>query len=133
MIKHRPEQTFGQRSVAALIGVGKIVATRSTRPAQGRKRPAVKPQRITDVVQTDGMSQLRKEHTDYVTPRTEGSRHGIHAGLARKFPNQMRWNQIAKLPQNSEFGAGWFGISFLHLCRVTELKSHSNHFFLCFN
>ena len=34
---------------------------------------------------------------DYVTPRTEGSRHGIHAGLARKFRNQMRWNQIAKL------------------------------------
>jgi len=41
----------------------------------------------------------------------------------------MRWNQIAKLPENSEFGGGWFGISFLHLCRVTELKSHSNHFF----
>src|SRR6516165_2830626 len=22
---------------------------------------------------------------------------------------------------------------FFHLCRVTELKNHSNHFFLCFN
>jgi hypothetical protein len=41
----------------------------------------------------------------------------------------MRRNQIAKLPQNGEFGGGWFGISFLHLCRVTELKSHANHFF----
>jgi hypothetical protein len=133
VIKHRPEQSFGQSSVAALIGVGKIVTTRSACPAQGRKRAAVKPQRVTDVVQTDGMSQLRKEHTHYVTPRAEGSCHGIHAGLSRKFRNQMRWNQIAKLSQNSEFGGGWFGISFFHLCRVTELKSHSNHFFLCLN
>jgi hypothetical protein len=38
-------------------------------------------------------------------------------------------NQIAKLTQNRELGGGWFGISFVHLCRVTELKSHSNHFF----
>jgi hypothetical protein len=42
-------------------------------------------------------------------------------------------NQIAKLSQNSELGCGWFGLSFFHLCRVTKLKSHANHFFLCFN
>src|SRR6516164_1210149 len=79
------------------------------------------------------MSQLRKEHAHYVTPRTEGSRLGIHAGLARKFRNKMRRNQVAKLSQNSELGCGWIGVSFFHLCRVTELKSHSNHFFLCFS
>ena len=45
----------------------------------------------------------------------------------------MRRNQIAKLPEYTEFGCGWFGISFFHLCRVAELKSHANHFFLCFN
>jgi hypothetical protein len=44
----------------------------------------------------------------------------------------MRRNQIAKLPKNAEFGSGWFGVSFYHLCRVTELKNHSNHFFLYF-
>ena len=43
----------------------------------------------------------------------------------------MRRNQIAKLPQYAEFGCGWFGVSFFHLCRVAELKSHANHFFLC--
>src|SRR6516164_7914818 len=68
-----------------------------------------------------------------MTPCTEGSRHGIHTDLARKFRNQMRRNEIAKLPKNAEFGCGWFGVSFFHLCRVTELKNHSNHFFLCFN
>jgi hypothetical protein len=74
----------------------------------------VKSQRVTDVVQTDGVSQLREQHADHVTPCTEGSRHEIPAGLARKLRDQMVWNQIAKLPQNSELGDGWFGISFHH-------------------
>src|SRR6516162_3605978 len=63
-----------------------------------------------------------------MTPGAKGSRHAIHAGLPRKFRHQVRRNQIAKLPENSEFGCGWFGVSFHHLCRVTKLKSHANHF-----
>src|SRR6516165_3052333 len=133
VFEHRPEQPFSQRSVAMLVGMGKVVATRSSGSAQGRKRAAVQSQRVTDVVEADGVSQLCKEHADHMTPRTERSRHGIHTGLARKFWNQMRRNEIAKLPKNAEFGYGWFGVSFFHLCRVTELKNHSNHFFLCFN
>ncbi len=34
---------------------------------------------------------------------------------------------------NTEFGCGWFGVLFYHLCRVAELKSHANDFFWCFN
>ena len=45
----------------------------------------------------------------------------------------MRRNQLAKLTKHTELAYGWFGISFFHLRRVTELKSHANHFFLCFN
>ena len=75
------------------------------------------------------MGQLREEHAHYVTPWTKGSRHRVYAGLARKFTDQVCWNQIAKLPENAEFGCGWFGVSFFHLCRVAELKSHANHFF----
>jgi len=45
----------------------------------------------------------------------------------------MRRNQVAKLSKNGELGCGWFGLSFFHLCRVTELKSHANHFFFWFN
>jgi pyruvate dehydrogenase complex dehydrogenase (E1) component len=110
--------------------MGKIVATRSSGSAQGRKRAAVQSQRVTNVVQTDGVSQLRKKHADHMTPCTERARHGIHTDLARKFRNQMCWNQIAKLSENSELGCGWFGVSFHHLCRVTKLKTHANHFFL---
>src|SRR6516165_6520643 len=133
VLEHRPEQPFSQRSVATLIGMGKVVATRSSGSAQGRKRAAMQSQRVTDVIQADSVSQLRKQHADHVAPCTERSRHGIHTDLARKFRNQMRRNEIAKLPKNAEFGCGWFGVSFFHLCRVTELKNHSNHFFLCFN
>ena len=74
------------------------------------------------------MGQLCKEHAHNVTPWTEGSRHGIHTGLARKFRNQMQRNQIAKLSENTEFGCGWFGISFLSLLSGPELKNHSNHY-----
>jgi hypothetical protein len=129
VLEHHPEQPFGQRRVTMLIGVGKVIAARRGCPAQGRKRPAVQPQRVTDIVEANRMGQLRKEHADHVTPGTEGSRLGIHAGLAREFRDEMCRNQIAKLTQNRELGGGWFGISFVHLCRVTELKSHSNHFF----
>jgi hypothetical protein len=129
VLEHRPEQPFGQRRVTMFIGVGKVVAARRGCPPQGRKRPAVQPQGVTDIVEADGVGQLSKEHAHHVTPGTEGSRPRIHAGLARKFWDQMGWNQIAKLSQNREFGGGWFGISFFHLRRVTELKSHSNHFF----
>jgi hypothetical protein len=129
VFEHCPEQLFGQRRVTMFIGVGEVVAARRGGPAQGRKRPAVQPQGVTDVIKANRMGQLRKEHADHVTPGTEGSRLGIHAGLARKFWHQMGWNQIAKLSQNRELGGGWFGISFLHLRRVTELKSHSNPFF----
>jgi hypothetical protein len=129
VLEHRPEQPFGQRRVAMFIGVGKGVATRRGCPAQGRKRPAVQAQGVTDIIEADGVGQLRKEHADHVTPGTEGSCLGIHPRLACKFRHQMRRNEIAKLSQNRELGGGWFGVSFVHLRRVTELKSHSNHFF----
>ena len=76
----------------------------------------MKPQRITDIIEANGVGQLREKHAHHVTPWTEGSRHGSYTGIARKFRNQMRRNQIAKLSENTEFGCGWFGISFLHLC-----------------
>jgi len=79
------------------------------------------------------IGQLCKEHAHNVTPWTEGSRHGMHAGFARKFTDQMRRNQIAKLSEYTEFGCGWFGVLYHQLCRVAELKSHANHFFSCVN
>ena len=45
----------------------------------------------------------------------------------------MRRNQITKMSEYTEFGCGWFGVLFYHLCRVAELKRHANHFFLCFH
>ena len=55
VLKHRPEQPFGQCGIAMFIGVGKGVAARRACPAQGRKRTAVKPQGVTDIVKTNGM------------------------------------------------------------------------------
>src|ERR1700741_2156537 len=85
VLEHRPEEPFSQPSVAALIGMGKVVAAGRSCSAQCRKRAAVESQRVTDVVKADSVGQLREEHADHMTPCTEGSRHGIHAGLACKF------------------------------------------------
>ena len=121
-----PEKDFGgarapsrkavRPCVTTLIGVRKIVTAWSRRSAQSRKRPAVQPQRVTDIIEANGVGQLRKKHAHHVTPWTEGPRHGIYTGITRKFRNQMRRNQIANLSENAEFGCGWFGVSFFHLC-----------------
>ena len=79
------------------------------------------------------MGQLRKKHAHHVTPWTEGSRHGSHTGIARKFRNQMRRNQIAKLSENTEFGCGWFGISFFSPLLSGRVKEPFQPLFLCFN
>src|SRR5690348_8569921 len=65
---------LSQRRVAVFIGVGKVVAAGRPCPAQSRKRPTVQPQGITDIIEAEGVGQLRKEHADHVTPGTEGSR-----------------------------------------------------------
>jgi hypothetical protein len=83
--EHRPAQPFGQRRVTMCIGVGKGVAAWRGGPPQGRKRPAGPAQRVTDVIEANPMSQLGQQHADHVTPGPEGSRLGIHAGLARQF------------------------------------------------
>src|SRR5262245_27890300 len=133
MLEHRPEQPLSQRSVAALISMGKVVATRSSGSAQGRKRAAVQSQGVTDVIKADGVRRLRKEHADHMTPCTERARHGIHTGLACKFWNQMRRNEIAKLPKNAEFGCGWFGVSFFSPLSSDRVKEPFQPLFLCFN
>jgi UDP-2,3-diacylglucosamine pyrophosphatase LpxH len=74
VLEHRPEQPFSQRRVEALIGMRKIVTVRSRRPTQSRKWIAVQSQRVTDVVQTDSVGQLCKDHAHHMTPRAEGSR-----------------------------------------------------------
>ena len=43
------------------------------------------------------------------------TRHGKRAGLARKFTDQMRRNEIAMLPEHTEFGCRWFGVLYDHL------------------
>jgi len=79
VIKHRPEQPFSQRGVATLIGVGKIIATRrGVAPRKAKSGPLCN-RSASQTSFRPGVSQLRKEHTHYVTPRTEGSCHGIHA------------------------------------------------------
>ena len=56
-----------------------------------------------------------------------------HAGLACKFTDQMRRNEIAKLPEYTELGCGWFGILFYSPLSSGRVKEPCQPLFFCFN
>lgn len=87
MFQDRPEQLLGQDRVAVLVGVGEIVAGGRGGPAQGRERPGVQPQRVTDIVESEGVGQLRVEQRDDVAPRREGAGLLVHPRRRRQLGN----------------------------------------------
>ena len=56
-------------AVAVFVGVGQVVAGGWRGAAQRRERPGIESEGITDVVEADGVGQLREEQRDDVTPR----------------------------------------------------------------
>jgi len=128
MVEHRPENLFRQAGVSFLVGVREIIAAgRSGRP-QRHKQTTVQSQPVADVVEANGMGKLRINQADQMAPRTEGARFLVHAGLPRQLRNQMRWNQIANLPQYGKLTAAW-NRCFIHPCRVAGQTAFSKPFF----
>src|SRR6266508_2450139 len=87
-------------------------------------------QRIAQIVQADAMGQLGIEQADHVTPRFEGARPLLRAGIPRNSGDLMRRNVVANLAQNVELTSCWFdGFLFFHPCRVAGSKRQANTFF----
>ena len=119
MIECLPEELFGQGGRAFAIGVGEAVAAGRRCAANGRERPRVQTQTVADIVEADGVRELRKEQTDDVTPRFEGAGFFRRASVAGQLRHQMSGNEIAELPEDGERGAGWRGTRwFFHPGRV---------------
>ena len=55
-------------------------------------------QSVTDIVETDRVSQLRVEHGYHMTPGRERARLLIDPALFGYFADQERGNEIANLP-----------------------------------
>jgi len=67
----------------------------------------MQPQPVADVVEPDGMGELGVDKADQMAPRAEGAGLFVHAGLLRQLRHQIRWNQIANLPQYGKLTAAW--------------------------
>ena len=80
-------------------------------------------QSITDIIESDAMSQLGIEQSNQMTPRAESADFVFHSSLASQLGNEKPWNQIAYLPQQIQFGRRWnvFVLVF-HPCRVAGLS-----------
>ena len=114
MRQHGPEELLGQKGIAGAIGVREGIFGRRRGGAQSRQRAGVEAQRITHVVETQGMSQLGVEQTDDLAPGAEGTGVIFDPGVPRQFGHQMGWNEVAKLAEDGEFtGVGLDG-GFFH-------------------
>ena len=78
-----PKQFLSHDGVTLPIGIGKRVALRCSSSTNCREGSRVQRQRVTNVVESQTMGQLREEQRDHVTPRCVGARVILHASLPR--------------------------------------------------
>jgi hypothetical protein len=115
MFEHGPEELLGHRGVAMLVGVGEIVPRGCRRSAQGRQRTRVQTQRITDVIEPNGMGELCVNQRDHMTPRRERPRFLIHLSRTRQFGHEKLRDGVANLAQNRVQMRRWRrGFGFFH-------------------
>jgi len=108
--KYSSEKLLSQNSLALLARMEESVATRWGRAANCRERCTVKAQRITHVIESDKMGQLRGEYRDNMAPRGKRPAPFIHPCFARQLRHEMGRDEIAELAQNAELGRRWAGL-----------------------
>jgi hypothetical protein len=62
----------------------------------------VQSETIANVVETDGVSELRVEKTNHVTPWGEASRLLVDFVLGGETTDEMSWNELAELRENAD-------------------------------
>jgi hypothetical protein len=94
----------------------------------------MQPQAVTDIVESDGVDQLRVEQRDHMTPRRIGSCLAFHSGLPGQLAHQERRNQVANLVQDAELTLAWAGgrlgsgMSIFHPLLVEPFRLWPKHF-----
>jgi hypothetical protein len=129
MIEHGPEQVLGQIRIAGAVGVRERVSAGWRGPAQSRERTGVQPQRVTHVIETQGVRQLGVEQADDLAPRAERAGMVLDAGVARQFGDQMRRNQVAKLAENGELAGRWLVDLIFHALPCGKAQTRKPTFF----
>ena len=107
VIEDFPEEDLGQGGVALTIGMRKAVLARRSRSADGGKRTGSEPERIGDIVESQGMGQLREQQAEDVAPRAESAALLLDPMLARQTRDQVGRNEVAELVEHAEPVPGW--------------------------
>ncbi len=119
-----PVQGLGHPAVAHPVGMAQVVAARRRRAANAGERPGVHAQRVTDVVEPDGVRHLREDQRDHVAPRRERPALGIHAVFFGQARDQMPRNQVAQLLEDGIRMARWnVVVVFFHTLRVEDFRA----------
>ncbi len=103
MFQDRPEELFGHRRRAHLVGVGEGVALGRGGPAQAGERARVQTQRVVHIVESDAVSELSIHQGDQMTPGTEAAGFVLNLSGARQLGRQELRNEVANLPQEVQF------------------------------
>ena len=115
VIEDGPEELLGQRGVAVFVGVGQIVAAGRGGAPQSRERTRVQAQGITDVVEPDGVGQLRVEQRDDVAPRRERAGFLIDPRRAGQLGDEEDRDVVADLAEDRILVRRWRrGSWFIH-------------------
>src|SRR5690606_9480686 len=69
VVEHRPEEGLGHGRIAFAIGMREAVLARRSGPADGSERAGSKAEGIGNVVESQGVGQLREQQADDVAPR----------------------------------------------------------------
>ena len=97
--KDSPEQPLHHVAVAVLVCIRECIATWRNCTPNGSKFSSMVSKAVTDIVQSNRMSELRKQKAYHMTPRRKGPSFFVHTVLLSKFCRQVRRDEFTKLMQ----------------------------------
>jgi len=113
------------------VGMGQIVAGGGSSTSQRGERSRVQPQRVTNVVEPDGVGQLRIEQRDNVAPRTERASLLVNFGRPGQSSDKKDRDVVADLAQDAILMRRWCrGFCFFHPALWRRIKRVPTLFFI---
>lgn len=97
--QNSPKQFLHHVAVAVLVCIRECIATWRNCAPNRSKFSSMMAKAVTDIVQSNRMSELRKKKAHHLTPRRKGSSLFVYTMLLRKFCRQMRRDEFTKLMQ----------------------------------
>src|SRR5690606_1657379 len=119
VIEHLIKKCLGHGSVPSPIGMRKAVAAGRGGPANAAQFPRVVLGAVADIVEPNGVGQLRQKQAHNMAPRTNPALHLFHPMSTRKLGDKVRRDDFANLTQYGKMSASPLGHDDLLLALTT--------------